>query len=252
MVLTRIPRLYMSKEDTDLDIVCGKNIFKVHSWLFWPRCQFFKAACKSGFKVITLMLRQIENELRSAQESADRRIELPDDKPEMVLRMIEYFYLGQYRDDVFTTGFPEKRNSAMDTNVEMYALGDKYGIKGLKNLSAEKFQNSLNASRRKLGEGGTVLCAISLVYATTPDTDRILRDIVLSIPRRNWEFLSDIPEFQDFVAQNPAFAVDLIKKMSQLAGLSERLVCKTCKSPNMGVICHGCGRHIVAKDCFGN
>ena len=58
-LLTRPIRLYISKEDADLDIVCGGMVFKVHSLLFWTRCQFFYAACKSGFKVTALLLGEV-------------------------------------------------------------------------------------------------------------------------------------------------------------------------------------------------
>ncbi len=64
-VLTKSFRLYDTKEDADLEIVCGGTKLKVHSLLLWPRCKFFAAACKCGFKVTMFVLGQVENKLTS-------------------------------------------------------------------------------------------------------------------------------------------------------------------------------------------
>ena len=49
-------RLYKSKEGTDMELVCGDQTFKVHSVFLSMRSKFFAAACKGGFKVVTVIL----------------------------------------------------------------------------------------------------------------------------------------------------------------------------------------------------
>lgn len=43
-------KLYSSRENTDLVIVCGNKTLKCHSFLLWARSKFFAAACMGGFK----------------------------------------------------------------------------------------------------------------------------------------------------------------------------------------------------------
>ena len=159
--------------------------------------------------------------------------------------MIKYLYLGDYPDyNDGSVPVPDFNISTFRTNAEMYALGDKYDIQGLKRLSAWKFQTGFDAIKDNFCELLKVIAAIPIVYRTTPDTDRTLRDIILTIARRDWERLAAILKFKDLVADNPSFAIDLIKKMSQLP---ERVVCKSCKSPYTFIVRSNCGCDIPAK-----
>ena len=131
----------------------------------------------------------------------------------------------------------------------MYSLGDKYDIQGLKKVSARNFQTGLDATKASFRELLNVIAAIPIVYGATPDTGRILRDIVLTIARQDWESMSALPKFKDFVADNPGFAVDFIKNMGHL---SERTVCKSCKSPYTFIMRSSCGCDVPLKAYIGN
>jgi len=65
----------------------------------------------------------------------------------------------------------------------VYALADKYDCKGLKVLALQKFGKAVPAATKK----GTILPveAIRLVYSTTPESDRGLRDICVQL----WAFV---------------------------------------------------------------
>lgn len=65
-------------------------------------------------------------------------------------------------------------DSILIYHAMMYAMGDKYGIHGLKALAREKFQEAW-----KFTAAGLVK-AIKIVYASTMESDRGLREIIIN------------------------------------------------------------------------
>ncbi|KAH4862491.1 hypothetical protein HBH75_015400 [Parastagonospora nodorum] len=68
---------------------------------------------------------------------------------------------------------PPAGDKDLNIHAKIYALADKYFVKGLKALACEKFEECLKASfaARSFYE------AIDIVFTTTPDTDTGLRDL---------------------------------------------------------------------------
>ena len=71
-------RAYKDGEYTDLTITCGSTTFNVHQVVVCPPCAFFKQS------------------LRFGKEAEEKCINLPEDDPEMIRRLIAYLYLGDY------------------------------------------------------------------------------------------------------------------------------------------------------------
>jgi hypothetical protein len=61
-------------------------------------------------------------------------------------------------------------------HATMYALGDKYQVDGLSQLAREKFESCLHHH----AHSEDFITAVQLAYSSTPDTNRGLRDVVLS------------------------------------------------------------------------
>lgn len=177
----------------------------------------------------------------AGKESSEKRIDLPEDDPEMIRRLITYFYVGDYdpsngwdpskfkdidqhgsttatkptyhlRSKAFGTSSTDPcaclapnlkqipqpcgeigansspgdtcSKSAHDVQVAspltihatMYALGDKYHVQGLCELAKEKFESCLQHH----AHSEDFVSAIQIVYSSTPDSNRNLRDSVLS------------------------------------------------------------------------
>ncbi|KAI9781527.1 MAG: hypothetical protein M1839_005942 [Geoglossum umbratile] len=75
--------LFQSDKYSDLTITCGNEVFKVHRAVVCPRSKFFAAACDGKFK-----------------EGITSEIELPDDDPETVQRMLSFLYTCDYNDEL--------------------------------------------------------------------------------------------------------------------------------------------------------
>ncbi|KAK4694427.1 hypothetical protein P7C71_g3156, partial [Lecanoromycetidae sp. Uapishka_2] len=82
--------------------------------------------------------------------------------------------------------------SKFHTNAGMYALGEKYGIESLKAAAKRKFETALAAgepvSTTTLGH---LIDAIPIIYETTPESDRGLRDLVADFARRHSKAISE-------------------------------------------------------------
>ena len=63
----------------------------------------------------------------------------------------------------------------LSIHADMYALGDKYQVKGLQHLAASKFKASLASH----WDSPDFITAVQTVYSSTPDSNRLLRDIVV-------------------------------------------------------------------------
>jgi len=88
----------------------------------------------------------------------------------------------------------------------MYALGEKYFIPGLKDLAKRYFSETV-----VLQSGASLGTSIHEVYTTTPDSDRGLRDIVLSFTRCHITRLLQDSEFCRLAVEVPSFDFELLQ-----------------------------------------
>lgn len=129
--------------------------------------------------------------------------------------MVSYFYMLDYSDTQMPPPLLSDSHdiSPLDTNVKMYAMGEKYGIAGLKQLALNKFEVAFDCVKaRDLGE---FLFVIPDVYSSTPDTDDGLRNLVVSLPTTRkdcYKRLMIHPELKSTIIQTPLFALGLIIK----------------------------------------
>ncbi|KAF7509726.1 hypothetical protein GJ744_007597 [Endocarpon pusillum] len=98
------------------------------------------------------------------------------------------------------------QNSELNVHAQMYALADKYGIHDLKDLAREKF--AAVASNDWDGKGFPV--AVHTVYATTPESDYGLRNVVIDTFSEHRELLEK-PEMEALVKEVNGLAFGLLK-----------------------------------------
>lgn len=98
------------------------------------------------------------------------------------------------------------KNSELNVHAQMYALADKYGIHDLKDLAREKF--AAVASNDWDGKGFAV--AVHTVYASTPESDYGLRNVVVDTLSEHRELLEK-PEMEALVKEVNGLAFGLLK-----------------------------------------
>lgn len=129
--------------------------------------------------------------------------------------MIHYFYRLDYKWDIEVDSSPKNSldKPSMSTGLlihaKMYALGEKYGIMGLKTLSLRNFTTALqeNYNSDELGR------VIEEVYTSTVSDDRDMRDAVVETLGRHPELL-DKDELQAIAKDSP-LGFDLMMKLRE-------------------------------------
>lgn len=133
--------------------------------------------------------------------------------------------------------------SELLTHTRMYALGDEYDIKDLKEEAIWKFRQAMQAKVGRSNELTTILQVVPAIYGTTPDSDRGLRDFVVVFGAQHLKRLKDLPEFEDVVIQAPKFMVEVLP--SYLLKDDRTIDLRTCvgclRNTHCRVVCGWCG-----------
>ncbi|KAI4172672.1 MAG: hypothetical protein LQ343_003412 [Gyalolechia ehrenbergii] len=182
-----------SGRGADMTVICRKELLMYHSAIVCARSTFFAAAVWGNFK-----------------EGRTKTVKLPDENVQNVKRMMRYFYVLDYNDEGEATVF--------DVNAQMYAMGDRFGVPGLKKVAAAKFEKHCRCaggeSPADQSQMDSLLLAVPMVYKSTPKTDRALRDSVagafardLPVNRERWLTSSG---FKNICRTFPEFIFDIL------------------------------------------
>lgn len=126
---------------------------------------------------------------------------------------MDFLYTQSYKtenDSKEVASFSHPKNIFV-AHVSLYALGDKYQIPALCTFSANQFHWLISSEPRVF----QLLMCVPLIYSSTPETDRRLRDLVVAElthrsndiaaePGSNkvmLEHVNDIPQFRQDVVQ---------------------------------------------------
>ncbi|CEI62036.1 unnamed protein product [Fusarium venenatum] len=167
---------------SDAVIRCGNREFAIHRIVLCCHSEYFAKQLDGPWK-----------------ESYERAIEIVDFDVSLVEAMIYFTYHLNY--DI------PNGSSAMVFNAKMYQIADKYAMSTLKTFAQGKFSTSIKQD----WEEGEFPDTISLVYTSTPSTDRELRDIAVITSLNNLSILIDRDDFKTELASNADFAIDIIR-----------------------------------------
>jgi hypothetical protein len=121
----------------------------------------------------------------------------------VVEKMIDYLYKLDYdensasdtevkenppQENSKTTAESNEMVSSSLLHAEVYAMGEKYGIPGLKDLAQRKFEHAVTNG----WQDATFCSVVRSVYESTNSNDRGLRDIVTKINRMPKRWHSEI------------------------------------------------------------
>ena len=118
--------------------------------------------------------------------------------------MIQYLYHLEY-------DLPDSEDSLEKAgfifHAEMYSLADKYNIRGMKVLAQDHFRIRAQGNCR----ANEFPTAIRIVYKTTVDEDRGLRDVVVDIISMNMDLLDGL-EIKEAIKDTANLAFELLMK----------------------------------------
>jgi hypothetical protein len=113
-------------------------------------------------------LSQMKNHKAAAERSANPHVYSATDHCACLVRSEHTFSSNTER-------MQNQVATPLSIHADMYALGDKYQVTGLQHLAAMKFKASLAYH----WDSPDFITAVQTVYSSTPDSNRVLRDIVV-------------------------------------------------------------------------
>jgi hypothetical protein len=188
------------------------------------------------------------------QEGQSGEITLKDDDPEMVERMISFFYnltysCGNATDNVNNSNDSTVVTSHEDiiTHASMFGLAVKYQVKELQHFAKCSFRHAAQTA----WDSGAFLEAIDIAFTSTPEDVSDLRDIALDTIYDHFQTMMDKPEIEELCASHPKLTYGLLKRNTDYsqryleATESECAVCHKTKrdarfSPGLPKICVQC------------
>jgi len=203
-----------SGQFSDLTLNCNSRIFKVHRCIVCQQCPFFYKALIGEFK-----------------EASSQTIDLHDDDPCILEKMLHYLYEGNYEDSISepmieTGNTPTPSSSSDETpahiHARVYNIGDKYGITGLVDLAKTNFVKS--AFQQNL-QDVNFISVIALVYSTSCPGNSNLRGVLTQYARERIRSLKDRPEFLEVLKAHPDFAFEFSQiMMEKFNNVEERVL----------------------------
>ncbi|CRG86066.1 hypothetical protein PISL3812_03069 [Talaromyces islandicus] len=211
-MLNLLASLYLNPRYSDLTIICGTEVFPVHRNIVCPRSAYFARSCGGNFK------------------EALGTIELSDQDPNMIRRVLRFLYTGDYAFEIEgdeekkdNLGQPSSQDSlippeysgvfnACQFHVRMYPQADYFQIDGLKRRAGKYFRKSfLDRPSKESFEA-----VIAEIYTSIPECDDQIRDAAIELTMDNLETLRNGTEvilLDGFLKRSPAFAADLCISM---------------------------------------
>jgi len=195
---------FKSGQFSDLTLNCNSRIFKVHRCIVCQQCPFFYKALIGEFK-----------------EASSQTIDLHDDDPCIVEKMLHYLYEGNYEDSIsepigtgntLTPSSTSSDETPAHIHARVYNIGDKYGITGLVDLAKRRFDKS--ALRQDL-QDVNFISVIALVYSTSCPGNSGLRGFLTQNARERIRSLKDRPEFLEVLKAHPDFAFEFSQIMME-------------------------------------
>ncbi|KAF4946276.1 hypothetical protein FGADI_11302 [Fusarium gaditjirri] len=251
-----LAQLYETGTYSDFVITCGNDTYHVHKAIVCPRSSFFTAACNLNFKegqegkidlpdddpeavremVYYLYHLDLKGHDFIPEDGNFFEEELSateyDDNFKRILEAHGYRFVGRRRveDEVLKLGALIGTPSNLCLFAKAYALGEKYGIPGLKEIALKKFE-LLTEGYPKTED---FRLAVEEVYTSTIDQGRGLRDVLVSTVEKNFRLLND--QAFEAVVKNSELGHDLLMKItSRLRSVTrENLLYMYLNSSTMG------------------
>lgn len=201
--------LLQSGLHSDLTITTLGRSFKVHKAIVCTQSKVLAAMSEAGFK-----------------ESSTGVLALENDDDIAVERMVTFLYTSDYDNEVSELAYGMKSevgtNLMQDTLV--YSLANKYDMRGLGHLAEISFRETADQQLWTIEDDFPAIAA--MVFGTTPDTDRGLRDAVSQICAERIDTVLGSDAWTEILAGNGALSLAILR----VARGNARKTIKACKA----------------------
>lgn len=188
--------------------------------------EFFRLACRkhtgSGGDFKEAQSGIVEIPCRDNTEPEDFHWDADAEDPVSFRLMIHYCYHLDYLEDQTAQVRTQRRadedfdkiivlkTGLLLEHAKMYALGDKYGLPGLKDLALKKYEEAY------LFTSAGFANSITVAFTSTIDSDMALRNVIITILAGNMCFFMSKPKIDQIVKDLPLLSHALLRKKLSL------------------------------------
>ncbi|OXV11874.1 hypothetical protein Egran_00364 [Elaphomyces granulatus] len=199
---TTLKDFFDTSKFSDLVIRTEDQEFKVHKIVVCGQSEYFACLLSGKWK-----------------EATGNAVDLKEDDARAVEAMIHFMYGFDYDSSGSSLG----RISPMLFNAMVYKVADKYGVPALKHLAQQKFDSAVTACWNM----DDFPHVIAEVYTTTVESDKGLRDRVVSVSYNNIQSLFLKEDFIRVLNDTPSFAADVLQLLVEKPS-TKRYTCPSC------------------------
>ncbi|TVY90573.1 hypothetical protein LAWI1_G002953 [Lachnellula willkommii] len=192
-----VSSMFEADKFSDLTIKCQGTIFKVHRLVVCLQSKPLAVAVDGRWK-----------------ESVNNEIVLDDDRPEIVAKLVDFFY-KQTLDlsSASSGGAPTTDDNSLLVIAKVYILADKYDVAALKDVAVEEFTKKLSALKKPKPEewkDKSFPKALKLIYEETPEKDRELKNIAVDFAVECGKALFKWAPFAEVFMANGEIGIDML------------------------------------------
>ena len=136
---------------------------------------------------------------------------LAENDPDIVERMIDYLYLSDYNDVAASTEGFDPNDCRLWINALVYVIAGQYAIPHLQTVARKKTEAALAGNWKEDGTDESFVKALDLVWTTTPQSDRGLRDCYLAFVNSHTAELRNSKSFFELLRSNADFMVNVVE-----------------------------------------
>ena len=159
------------------------------------------------------------------QEAKNDQINLPDDDPNILSKLINYLFVLNYDDGVPPPSPPSQRadhiTSQLAIHVSVYFLADKYGVNGLTKLATSYIMTAFKERHSQISSPmldstrfSHIAPTMEKIYDSVSSTGDALWCSILVYLKEEWKSFIKVPAFKDFLLQRPDVSVALLEHAS--------------------------------------
>lgn len=150
---------------SDLVVACKSQTFNAHRVVLCSQSEFFDKACSGPFI-----------------EASSGKIDLPDDDPALVQKLMDFFYTGDYAQTTKASDgseVPDDTCSILFDEAKVYIMADKFIVPDLKEISLERFRSAAKrAESMSSWQCDSFPLVADEIYNSTTRSDLALKEIL--------------------------------------------------------------------------
>ncbi|CAK1364431.1 hypothetical protein CB0940_08116 [Cercospora beticola] len=186
-----ISRLFGDPRWTDLEVHCGRQIWKVHRIVVCSQSTFFERAVEGGFA-----------------EATTGVVNLVEDDAFAVQALLQYFYSGDYlwQPTFSSPDGVENNPGPLAFAVAVHTIAEKYEVRPLMSLAMAKSKALIGTNWQR----ADFVDAVEAIYEIPPEKTKEMRERLVEIVSKNYRAFKDgkafancqaVFEFAPFVAE---------------------------------------------------